>query len=105
MNANVLPKHPKGSKRRDAILEAALSLAVTNGFNNFTSVALSKVLDCSWGTIFHYFGNMDNLRDAVMQLAIEQENLKVILDGLTCKNPVALDAPTELKDLAKSLLD
>ncbi len=100
-----VPAQTKGTRRRQEILDMALELANEQGFSKFTSVELAKALGCSWGVIFHYFGTMDLLRNAVMCLAVDQRNTKVILDGLIIKNPVALEAPDELKDLAKSLLD
>ena len=60
---------PKAKFTRDEIIEAALNIAKTNGFEALTSRALGKRLGSSARPIFTVFENMEEVQQAVIQSA------------------------------------
>ena len=90
--------------RKSLILDKALLLAESNGYNNFSSIELGKACDCGHSLIFHHFPSMVILREELMRKAIEESNLTVIGQGLANKDAVALSAPDALKRKALKAL-
>jgi AcrR family transcriptional regulator len=87
-------------ERKNIILNSALALSEQKGFNNFSSLDLAEVCGCNHSLIFHYFGNMEKLREDIMQKAVNDKNLVVIGQGLVDKYPAAINAPENLKQKA-----
>ncbi len=71
----VMPSSPKISK--EAILKAALKLLIENGYENLNIKALAKELKCSTQPISWHFGNMDGLRTALAEYALDHANKKM----------------------------
>lgn len=67
MSELVEPPKPKSKKeaRRDAILDAAEALIITNG-GAFEIGELAKAADISNGLAYHYFGSKDGVLEAVI---------------------------------------
>ncbi len=55
--------------RRDAIVEAALAVALRKGFGSTTVRDVAAELHCSSGLIHHYFGSMDEVLAAAFERA------------------------------------
>lgn len=82
--------------RHDQIIAAALKLAKRVGFANITRDRIAKEAKVSTGLVSKY-GDMPAIRTAVMQLAIAEEALTVIAQGLTAGDATAKRAPQALR--------
>jgi AcrR family transcriptional regulator len=93
---------PETRKRR--ILDAAIELAIKHGYDRISSKKVAHYAGVNSGLIFYYFGNMAALKREVMRVAIEQENIIIIAQGLVAKDPLTLKASNELKQKATANL-
>jgi DNA-binding transcriptional regulator YbjK len=95
-------------QRRQMILDAALRIVNSQGWEAVTREAVSDEARIAVGTINYAYSTMDNLRDEVMKHAIEHSDddtmLTVIAKGLATGNEVARNAPTKVKTAALKLL-
>ena len=57
-------------ERQDAILNAALYLFATRGYEATTTDAIAATVNCSHGLIYHYFPTKESLIDAVFEKEI-----------------------------------
>lgn len=89
---------PEG--RRTEILDAALRMAERTGWNRLGQREVAAEARCSMGLIHYYFESLSQMRDAVMEHAVATENTAVVLQGLAMRDPVALEAPVELRRAA-----
>ena len=86
------------------ILEAALVVAARVGYNNITREGIAKEAECAPALVSHYFGTVDDARDAVMNRAVETKQLTVLAEGLAIGHPLAKAAPLTLKRRAAKIL-
>jgi len=77
---------PKAKFTREEIIEAALSIVKTNGFEALTSRALGKHLGSSARPIFTVFQSMDEIQKAVIAAA-KALYKKYVDQGLTWEHP------------------
>lgn len=80
-----------------AILRAAVKLARSRGFRHFLRRDVALEAETATGTVSYHYRDMDGLRCAVMQYAIEHEVLEVVAQGLAERHVLALKAPEVLK--------
>lgn len=91
-------KRMEPKERKVQILDTALKLAAKKGgWASLTRKSIAEELNCAVGLPSRYFGNMIQLRRAVMRQAIKERNLFVIVQGLIAGDPTAKKAPSELK--------
>lgn len=90
--------------RKTQILEAALTLAASHGYNRISRAQIGKAAGLSESMLSLYFGTMVEFRRTLMRYAVKQSNVKVVLQGLTDGNAHAKKAPPELKKKALALL-
>lgn len=64
-------------ERRDTILESALFLFATKGFEGANMDDVSKVADCSHGLLYHYFSSKQELFDAVVNEKVIPTHLAI----------------------------
>ena len=95
----VSPKH-----RKHSILEYAVKVAATEGYQNVTRERLARDAGVSMGLVSKYFGTMRNLRRAVMRHAVTSENATVVAQGLVVGDPHARKASKELKAKAAKII-
>lgn len=92
-----LPK----SERRAMIINTALQIVRRDGWDALTRDAVSREGRIAMGTINFAFGTMDNLRNEVIQHAIDNPSepamLGVIAKGLVSGNQIAKSAPEGVK--------
>ena len=86
-----------GAINKQRILIAACDMAAEMGIDNIRRDAVAKHAGFSIGAVTTHFGNMDGLRQAIMQHAIKTERLDIIAMGLANSDPIAIKAPKELK--------
>jgi AcrR family transcriptional regulator len=72
---------PKGERTRALILESALELLRTNGYEKTTMRAIAKRAGVSLGNAYHYFGSKEHLIQAFYQRTHE-EHLKATRSAL-----------------------
>jgi len=94
------PKRLDPDTRRQAILKAALDHSATHGWANLTRESAALAAGVSPGLVSFYYLTTANLRAEVMRAAIDQRVLRVVADGLACRDLVALAAPVELRAAA-----
>ena len=89
-------------KELENIISAALTAAEVVGFGALDRNNTSTVSGCSENIVRHYFKTDEELTQAVMYAAIENERLQILAQGVALENKVALQAPKALID--KSLI-
>ena len=89
---------------KDNILEVAFIMAQRDGFGTLTRDGVAAEAGVAMGSINHHWGKMSALREAVMQRAVEEENLELIGQGMALGDSVAKSAPLELRTRALTTL-
>lgn len=82
---------------RDNILEVAFTMAQRDGFGTLTRDGVAAEAGVAMGSINHHWKVMSALRDAVMQRAVEEENLEIIAQGIALGDKIANSAPREIR--------
>lgn len=91
-------------ERRKSILDAAVMLAETTGYNAFSRDAVAEMSGCSNALVTNVFGSIQELREEIVRHAIAVENLVIIGQAIALRHPLALKLPDELKIKAKKNL-
>lgn len=70
--------------KKEALIQLALDLFVTNGYENTTITQIMKAAGLSKGGMYHYFSSKEEILDEVIQYAMTQElaKTKETLDAL-----------------------
>lgn len=90
---------------KEHILQTAYKMAQRDGFAAITRDGVAAEAGVAMGSVNHHYGTMQVLRDAVMQRAVEEEQLELIAQGIALGDNVAKTAPLELRQRAlKTLL-
>jgi AcrR family transcriptional regulator len=100
---------PNVRLRRDErhlqILDAALEAARQQGHYKLVErTHISDAAGVSAGLVSHYLGDMNRVRDAIVQHAIDCTDLRVLAQALLAGHPVALAAPEALKRKVAGLI-
>lgn len=82
---------------KDRILSAAMQLANLAGFAGVTRDGVANKANCACGSVTYYFGNVKKLRAAMVERAIETENLAVLGQAVAAEHPLAMAAPEALR--------
>lgn len=90
--------------RRKYVLEVAIELAKTKGYNTLTRNEVATGANVSPGLVSHYFQSTEALRVVVLKTAVKREVLEIVAQGLVRGDPIAVQAPKELKYRAVSYL-
>jgi AcrR family transcriptional regulator len=77
----------KREHRNKQILLAAYEIASNKGLYEITLVATAKRVNCSHGTVLHYYKSAIGLRDAVIKEAIRRKDLKIIGEAVLSSDP------------------
>lgn len=89
---------------KEHILEVAYTMAHRDGFGTLTRDGVAAEAGVAMGSVNHHWGKMSALREAVMQRAVEEENLELIGQGMALGDSVAKSAPLELRTRALTTL-
>jgi len=95
---------PSETALKQAILRAAVRLARSRGFRSFLRRDVALEARTATGTVSYHFGDMDELRAAVMTHAIQHEVLEIVAQGLAERHVLALKAPEALRRKAAQRL-
>lgn len=85
---------------KEYILEVAYTMAQRDGFGSLTRDGVAAEAGVAMGSVNHHWVKMSALREAVMQRAVEEENLELIGQGMALGDSVAKSAPLELRQAA-----
>lgn len=81
-----MSKHKPGVTRgytREIMLDAAISAArVPGGWSTLTREKIARFAGCSDGLVSLYLGDMANTRRCIMQTAVEQEILEIVVQSI-----------------------
>ncbi|QHJ81440.1 hypothetical protein M12a_00004 [Klebsiella phage VLCpiM12a] len=89
---------------KEHILEVAYTMAQRDGFGTLTRDGVAAEAGVAMGSVNHHWVKMSALREAVMQRAVEEENLELIGQGMALGDSVAKSAPLELRTRALTTL-
>jgi len=82
------------------ILNAAFALALEHGYQWITRDSVAEAAGVSTGYVNWKFGKFVEVKRAVVRLAIERGNLKILAEALADQSPIAQAAPLALKQQA-----
>lgn len=88
------------TRRNAAILEAAIGMAVTEGYQWITRAQVAAAAKCSVGSVNTAFGRMVDLKRAVMKAAVERGIVEIVAQGLAEGSVIAATASEDLKKRA-----
>lgn len=88
------------AERFPKIMAAAMRLAVERGYRIISRGDIAEAAGSSPALVSHYFGTMDDLRNAVMVEAVKTGQLDIVAQGLADGHAIARDAPAELREAA-----
>ena len=91
-------------ERKAEILDHAILVARTVGFQNVTREAIAESAQCSPGLVSRYFGTMRQLRRAIMSAALVRSDLIILAQGLVAGEAKAKSAPEITKRAALEVL-
>lgn len=89
---------------KEHILEVAYTMAQRDGFGTLTRDGVAAEAGVAMGSVNHHWGKMSALREAVIQRAVEEENLELIGQGMALGDSIAKSAPLELRTRALTTL-
>jgi len=90
--------------RKSHILNVAVCMAKTEGYNKITRDKVAEGAGVSTGLVSRYFGTMIQLKTAIMRRAVKQGIVEIIAQGLIYGDDHARKAPIELKEEAAAFL-
>lgn len=89
---------------KEHILDTAYKMAQRDGFAAITRDGVAAEAGVAMGSVNHHYGTMQVLRDAVMQRAVEEEQLELIAQGIAMGDNVAKTATLALRKRALTTL-
>lgn len=90
--------------RKDHILNAAIDIAKSKGYNKITRLDIAEAAGVSLSLITHYFETMNQLKRDIMRTAVKRGIPEIVAQGLTNKDRHALKASKGLKAQAAHLI-
>lgn len=90
--------------RRENILDTAVGIAATIGYQRVTRGEVARAAGVSRSLVTKYFCSMPMLRVEIMRQAVRHENLQVIAQGLANGDPIAVTASADVKGKAAGVL-
>jgi AcrR family transcriptional regulator len=94
----------KPEVRKDAILDAAVQLALDTGLSNVRLIPVAERAGVTNGLVSHYFGTVKQLHRAVVRHAIHREILPIVAQALAAGDSDARKAPDDVKSRALASL-
>lgn len=88
---------------RDKIVNAAFTMAAEEGLLSIRRNAVADRAGIAHSLVTYYF-NMNQLQDAIIERAIECEQVDILAQGLALSNRIAVAAPAKLKSKALATL-
>jgi AcrR family transcriptional regulator len=82
---------------KERILDVAYSMALSDGFSCLKRDDIAAKAGVALGTVNHHWQSVALLRNAVIERAVENEDLKLIAEGIAAGEHAAQAAPQELR--------
>lgn len=82
---------------KERILDVAYSMALDDGFSCLKRDDIAAKAGIALGSVNHHWKHVALLRNAVMERAVANKDLKLIAEGITAGEPAAVSAPQELR--------
>lgn len=88
--------------RRDHLLSVAMEMAEDSagGYQSVKIKNLAERAGVSNGLVSAYFNSVQNLHRAILRKAVSEENYGIIAQGLINRDPIALEVPADIKEVA-----
>lgn len=84
-------------KRNSAILEAAIELAKTEGYDWITRDAVARAAGVSTGSVHNAYGNFVELKREVIRQAVARGIVPIVAKALADQHPLAQSASPALR--------
>lgn len=85
---------------QEKIILAGLSLLERDGQAGVTREAVAEVAGVSPASVSHHFGSISEFRSLLMQTAVDRGVIKAVAWGLVAGDPLAMNAPENLRRAA-----
>ena len=85
-----------GTKSREEVLKAAVTLAEDIGFNRVSYRGISNRTGLKDGSIQYYFPSIEGLKSAIVRDALEYLNLKIIGQAIALEHEAVKEAPKQV---------
>lgn len=89
--------NPQAGLRREQIIDAGLELALESGLHNVERGGICERASVSPALVNHYFGRIEQVREQILERAIERRSLPVIAQALAARHPAVAELPDDLK--------
>jgi AcrR family transcriptional regulator len=83
-----MTKYLTKEHRQRLIIDAATEIAVDGQLYDFGIEAVGVGADCSHSLIIYHFGSLLKLRIAVIEQAIENDNVSILAQAIIKRDPV-----------------
>lgn len=90
--------------RDGRILNAAIQLAKTDGYQWITRDAVAEIAGVAPATVNTAYGTMPALKRAVLQAAIEGSILEIVAQGMADRHPIVMEAPEGVRRAAAAAM-
>ena len=77
----------KHEEKKLDLIDKGLAYAAENNYLDFTKREIARHYGMSEGTINYYFYSIEDLREAIIDRAVETENLIVLAQAMAYKHP------------------
>lgn len=86
--------------RNRIVMDAAIQLAKTEGYQFLTREAVAREAKVSTGTVSNAYGNVRELKRAVLREAVEKEIVEIIAQGMADRHPIVAGISLSLRQKA-----
>lgn len=90
----------RAEQRQAQIMSRATQLARDGALYDMTADDVAESVGVKRPTVLHYYGSMQGLRDAVVAMAIEKENLSIIAQAIAANDPLTKNINDDLRHRA-----
>lgn len=103
-NLEVTKSRANPALRKQQIFNAALQVAKETGYASMTRPLIAEHAGIVPSLITRYFGSVEALKNEIIKHAVEHSVLEIVAQGLAQKDPIALNAPKNVKLRAANCL-
>ena len=86
----------KINKNHKIIIDAGVEISIKNGLEKTYISMISDKIGKFHSFIYNYFPSMDDLRNKILERAIDEEILEIVADGLVSKRIFKSDISDDL---------
>lgn len=94
----------KGDAKRARILEAAIEMALDEGYLMITKRGIARRAAVNESSVAYYWGDVEGLKRKVLEVAVERGIIKILAQGLCAGDGIAVQAPLEQRKLAGEMV-